>query len=225
MRDGFIKTAACTPLIQVADCRYNAQKILEELDEAYASGAKLIVFPELCITGYTCGDLFWQDTLLEDAKEALRRITAHTKGHDGLVFVGVPWEKRGKLYNTAAVLSNGELIGLVPKHHLPNYNEFYEQRHFSEGTPETEWVTVDGKQVPFGMDLLFQAVQMEGFTVAAELCEDLWAPKPPSVDHALAGATVIVNLSASDEVTGKHDYRRALVSGQSARLLERKSVG
>ena len=219
MKDGFIKVAAATPEIRVADCAYNAAQICELLTKAYAAGAKIIVFPELCLTGYTCGDLFWQETLLEEARRGLSRILAHTKGQDGLVFVGLPWEKDGKLYNTAAAVSGGRLLGLVPKRYLPNYNEFYEARHFNPGSAEVERVTFAGTQVPFGMNQLFCCGRPAGLCVAAEICEDLWAPNPPSTAHALAGANVIVNLSASDEVTGKSAYREQLLADQSARLL------
>ena len=219
MKDGFIKVAALTPKIRVADCDYNAAKICLMIDEAWKEGAKLMVFPELCITGYTCADLFWQEALLKEAKHELYHIMMHSREKEALIFVGLPWEKDGKLYNVAAAICNGRLLGLVPKRYLPNYNEFYEQRHFTAGSPEVDWVEVNGVPVPFGMNQLFCCKEMEGLTVAAELCEDLWTPNPPSVNHALAGATVIVNLSASDEATGKGEYRRMLVSAQSARLL------
>ena len=219
MKDGFVRVAAVTPEIRVADCVYNTESICRGLDEAYEKKAKLIVFPELCITGYTCGDLFWQEKLLREAGNSLAKIVKHTSGKDGLVFVGLPWEKDGKLYNVAAAVSSGKLLGFVPKHYLPNYNEFYEARHFEQGNARVDWVKVDGTPVPFGMNLLFCADIPEGFCVAAELCEDLWAANPPSTAHALAGANVIVNLSASDEVTGKSLYRESLIAGQSARLL------
>ena len=219
MKDGFIKVAALTPKIRVADCDYNAAKICLMIDEAWKEGAKIMVFPELCITGYTCADLFWQEALLREAKHELYHIMLHSREKDALIFVGLPWEKDGKLYNVAAAICNGRLLGLVPKRYLPNYNEFYEQRHFTAGSPEADWTEVNGVPVPFGMNLLFCCKEMDGLTVAAELCEDLWTPNPPSVSHALAGATVIVNLSASDEATGKGEYRRMLVSSQSARLL------
>lgn len=219
MRDGFVKVAAATPEIRVADCGFNAERICEQLDEAFAQKAKIIVFPELCVTGYTCGDLFWQETLLDSAKHELYRILAHTRGRDALVFVGMPWEKDGKLYNVAAALFDGRLIGLVPKRHLPNYNEFYEARYFAQGNERIEWVKFEGQPVPFGIKQLFCSEHPQGLCVAAEICEDLWAPVPPSVQHALAGANVIVNLSASDEAAGKSSYRERLIGGQSARLL------
>ncbi len=219
MFDGFIKVAAVTPKIKVADCIHNADEICRRMDEAADAGAKLIVFPELCLTGYTCQDLFWQGLMLEEAKHALHRVIAHTIEKEALVFVGLPWEKDGKLYNVAAAIQGGKLLGLVPKHFLPNYKEFYEARHFTPGNRKVEWVDYEGYPVPFGMNQIFVCKELEGLAVAAELCEDLWVPAPPSVDHALAGATVIVNLSASDEVTGKDSYRISLVSGQSARLI------
>ena len=219
MFDGFIKTAAVTPKIKVADCMYNAEIICERIDEAVAAGAKLIVFPELCLTGYTCEDLFWQELLLEEAKNALYQVILHTRKKDVLVFVGLPWEKEGKLYNVAAAVSDGQLLGLVPKRYLPNYKEFYELRHFEPGRRTVEWVDYKGYPVPFGMNQLFVCRDLEGLCVSAEICEDLWVPEPPSIRHALAGATVIVNLSASDEITGKDQYRKALVTGQSARLV------
>ena len=219
MKDGFVKVAALTPKIRVADCIYNTERICERMDEGYRHGAAVLVFPELCITGYTCADLFWQETLLLAAKESLKQIVEFTKGKKALVFVGLPWEKGGKLYNVAAAICDGRLLGLVPKRYLPNYNEFYEKRHFTEGRAEVEWVDAFGSPVPFGMRLLFCCKEVPELTVAAELCEDLWAPNPPSISHALAGAAVIVNLSASDEATGKSAYRESLIAGQSARLL------
>lgn len=219
MFDGFIKMAAVTPKIKVADCIHNAAMICKGMDEAAAAGAKIIVFPELCLTGYTCEDLFWQDLLIEEAKHALHQIIFHSREKDALIFVGLPWEKDGKLYNVAAAICGGHILGIVPKHSLPNYKEFYEARHFEPGCRKVEWVDYEGCPVPFGMNQLFVCKEMEGLTVAAEICEDLWVPEPPSIRHALAGATVIVNLSASDEITGKEEYRRALVTGQSARLV------
>ncbi|MCC8065580.1 MAG: NAD(+) synthase [Clostridiales bacterium] len=219
MKDGFIRVAALSPEIRVADCAFNAERICELMDEAVQEHAKILVFPELCITGYTCGDLFWQETLLTGAVQALRQVICHSAGKDALIFVGLPWERNGKLYNVAAVLSDGELLGFVPKRHLPNYNEFYEARHFTPGNENVVFENFDGKAIPFGMNLLFTCDALQGLCVAAEICEDLWAPNPPSTAHAMAGANVIVNLSASDEVVGKSLYRRSLVEGQSARLL------
>lgn len=219
MRHGFVKAAAVTPDIRVADCIYNAAQICVRMKEAAQEGAKIIVFPELCLTGYTCSDLFWQEQLLRSAKHELHQILFASRGLDALVFVGLPWEKDGKLYNVAAVLSRGKLLGLVPKRYLPNYAEFYEARHFTPGNEKAEWVEFEGMPVPFGMNLLFCCKDMEGLVAAAEICEDLWVPNPPSNRHAVAGATVLVNLSASNENTGKHLYRESLVKNQSARLV------
>lgn len=219
MKQGFVKVAAATPKIAVADCKKNVEVILESIREMEEKGAKVMVLPELCITGYTCADLFWQGRLLEEAKESLQKIANETADVDALIFVGLPLEVYGKLYNVAAVLNRGELLGIVPKKYLPNYNEFYEARHFTPGEETAEEITLFGRTVPFGMNLLFSCEDMPHLTVAAEICEDLWAPEPPSVRHALAGATVIVNLSASDEMVGKDSYRRNLVATQSARLV------
>ena len=219
MRDGFIKAAASTPEIRVADVDHNKKLICEGVDQAWKEGIQLLVYPELCLTGYTCGDLFWQEELLEKARQGLSEIVMHSLGKKMLIFVGLPWEMNGKLYNVAAAVSDGELLGLVPKRYLPAYSEFYEERNFTPGKEEITRVMVDGKEIPFGSRILFSCPEIRGLSVAAELCEDLWTPEPPSIGHAMAGATVIVNLSASDETTGKSIYRRNLISGQSARLL------
>lgn len=219
MRDGFVKVAAVTPKIRVADTKYNTKVICERIKEAAEQGAKVIVLPELCITGYTCGDLFLQEHLLEGAKEALRRIVDFTKAIDALVFVGLPLMHGGKLYNVAAAVNNGSLLGFVPKTYLPVYNEFYEMRHFTRGMEHAEWIAFDGVEYPMLSKQLFWCKEMPELVIAAEICEDLWTPEPPSIRHARNGATVIVNLSASNETTGKEAYRRNLVSGQSARLL------
>ncbi len=219
MKHGFVKVAAATPDIKVADCIYNAQSICSDMKKAAEQGAKIVVFSELCLTGYTCSDLFWQERMLDAAKEGLRKIIKTSLTLDGLFFVGLPWELNQKLYNVAAAVSNGELLGLVPKKYLPNYAEFYEARHFTPGKEDVEWVTFDGQEVPFGMHQQFHCAEIPGLIVAAEICEDLWVPNPPSVAAAMAGATVIVNLSASNENTGKSLYRTALVQNQSARLI------
>ena len=219
MRDGFIKAAASTPEIRVADVDHNKKLICEGVDQAWKEGIQLLVYPELCLTGYTCGDLFWQEELLEKAHQGLSEIVMHSLGKKMLIFVGLPWEMNGKLYNVAAAVSDGELLGLVPKRYLPAYSEFYEERNFTPGKEEITRVMVDGKEIPFGSRILFSCPEVRGLSVAAELCEDLWTPEPPSIGHAMVGATVIVNLSASDETTGKSIYRRNLISGQSARLL------
>ena len=224
MRHGFIRTAAVTPKIQVADTKGNGAETIRLAREAAENGAKIIVFPELGITGYTCSDLFLQELLLKSAREELFHIARETADLDALIFVGLPWEKDGKLYNVAAALCGGHLLGLVPKVHIPNYGEFYELRHFTPGNAEVEDVWVpeegeDGDYIHFGTNLLFTCEELTGLAVAAEICEDVWVPNPPSIRHALAGATVIVNCSASDETTGKNRYRESLIGGQSARLV------
>ena len=219
MKYDFLKVAAATPVVKVADCKYNADQIITQIDECEQKEAKLVVFPELCITAYTCGDLFLHKPLLDGAMRELSRITAHTKGKDVVVVVGLPMMKCQKLYNVAAVLHNGEVLAIVPKTHIPNYSEFYEARYFHEGNREVEYVDIDGKQVPFGTSIVLQCTNMPLFTLAVEICEDVWVPIPPSSYHAQAGAMIIANCSASDETTGKDSYRSALVENQSARLI------
>lgn len=219
MRHGFIKVAAATPDIRVADVDYNKEQIIKQMDEAAKAGAKIIVFPELCITGYTCSDLFLQDILLNGAKKALAEIAKQTKELDALVFVGVPLAVGGELYNVAAALNHGNILGFTTKSFLPNYGEFYEMRQFRPGPKKAETILFDGKEIPFGPQLLFVEKQMANLIVSAEICEDVWSPVPPSIEAAREGATVIVNCSASDETIGKASYREALISGQSARLI------
>ena len=219
MKDGFLKAAALSPALRVADCAYNAGQIAEQMAQCAARGVKLAVFPELALTGYTCGDLFFQQALQQAALQGLAQILQASEGLDLVALVGLPVAVNGKLYNCAAVVCGGRLLGLVPKTCLPNYGEFYEKRHFAPGDKKVRTVTVCGQQVPFGTQLLFQCRQMPAFVLGVELCEDLWSALPPSTFHALAGATVIANLSASDETVGKAEYRRALVANQSARLL------
>lgn len=219
MRHGFIKVAAATPDIRVANVDYNKGQIIKQMDEAAEAGAKIIVFPELCITGYTCSDLFLQDILLNSAKKALVEIAEHTKNLDALVFVGVPIAVGGELYNVAAALNHGNILGFTTKSFLPNYGEFYEMRQFRPGPKKAEKILFGGKEIPFGPQLLFVENQMANLIVSAEICEDVWSPVPPSIEAAREGATVIVNCSASDETIGKASYREALISGQSARLI------
>ena len=219
MRHGFIKVAAATPDIRVADVDYNKGQIIKQMDEAAEAGAKIIVFPELCITGYTCSDLFLQDILLNSAKKALVEIAEHTKNLDALVFVGVPIAVGGELYNVAAALNHGNILGFTTKSFLPNYGEFYEMRQFRPGPKKAEKILFGGKEIPFGPQLLFVENQMANLIVSAEICEDVWSPVPPCIEAAREGATVIVNCSASDETIGKASYREALISGQSARLI------
>lgn len=219
MKHGFIKVAAVTPRIRVADPVYNGQVICEELGRAYEQGAKIIVFPELCLTGYTCGDLFLQEILLEEAKKQLFTVAEATRDKDAVVIVGLPVERDGKLYNVAAVLKSGKILGLVPKANIPMYAEFYEGRHFTEGNRETVGLRLGEEEVPFGTNLLFECTTLRGLMIGCEICEDLWVADSPGTTHALMGATVIANLSASNETIGKDEYRELLVKSASGRLL------
>ena len=217
--NGFIRAAAASPALRVADCTYNADQIIGVMREYAEKNVQLLCLPEFALTGYTCSDLFLQDTLLRGAEDGLAAILKASEGLNVVVLVGLPVRHNGKLYNCAAVLCNGELLGLVPKVHLPNYGEFYEKRHFIPGMREPECIELAGQETLIGTNLLFACKQLPAFVLAAEVCEDLWSPIPPSCAHALAGATVVANLSASDETVGKAAYRRELVCGQSARLL------
>lgn len=214
-----MKVAAVTPKIRVADTVYNAQQIRKGMDEAVLRGAKVIVLPELCLSGYTCGDLFLQERLLASCREQLVKLAEYTKGVDALIFVGLPMERKGKLYNVAAVLQDGKVLAFIPKTYIPSYNEFYETRHFTEGNQKAVLLEWEDTQVPFGTDILFKAEGMEGLVVGCEICEDIWAPVSPGAYHAMAGATLLVNLSASDETVGKDAYREMLVKSASAKLI------
>ena len=221
MRDGFIKVAAGTPKIRVADCRYNAEQIFTMMREADKQGVKALCLPELCLTGYTCGDLFLQDTLLCGAEEGLQTILEATRNLDMVTVLGLPvrckWDN--KLYNCAAVIQSGEILGLVPKTYLPNYGEFYEQRWFASGAGVETSVDLCGETVDMDAAGLFACETVPNLVLGVEICEDLWATEPPSARLARGGATVILNLSASNELVGKSGYRRNLVVGQSGRLV------
>lgn len=219
MKYGFLRAAAASPGLRVADVAYNTQEIIKSMREYAARNAQLLCLPEFCLTGYTCSDLFLQETLICGAEQGLAEILAASCGLNLVTVVGLPVRRSGKLYNCAAVVCDGKLLGLVPKTHLPNYSEFYEKRHFLPGPAQASPMELAGQQTLFGTNLLFACRQMPEFVLGVEICEDLWAPIPPSCTHALAGATVIANLSASDETVGKAAYRRDLVCGQSARLL------
>jgi len=221
MKDGFIKVAAATPKIKVADPAYNTEEILKIIDETEKNGASILVFSELTISGYTCGDLFLQQPLLTECKYQLLRIVKATENKSMLVVVGCPIVIKQKLYNCAVVISDGSILGIVPKTHLPNYSEFYELRHFTsgEGLEEDLWFGEEFGYVNVAVNQLFKCKEIPELVVACEICEDLWVPLPPSTYHAMAGATVICNPSASVETTTKESYRRSLVSNQSARLL------
>ncbi len=220
MKDGFVKVAVSTPELKVADCEYNKDQLVRKAEEIAAKGAALVLFPEFSLTGYTCGDLFLQDTLVRGAEEALQSYRKETEKLNLVSVLGMPLDHKGRLYNVAVVVCRGEILGLVPKTHIPNYSEFYEARQFSSGPKNAMEHTFSwGESVPFGARLLFTHAQYEKFTFGIEICEDLWTPAPPSAELAMAGAHILLNLSASDELTGKAHYRRELVKNQSARTL------
>jgi NAD+ synthase (glutamine-hydrolysing) len=217
--DVFVRAAAISPTVRVADCEHNAGNIIEAIKRADADGVSVLCFPELSLTGYTCGDLFLQDELLRGAEAALSRIARVCSGARVIAFIGAPLARGARLFNTVVAMCGSRILGVVPKLNLPNYGEFYELRHFAPAPRDNGLISVCGNDVPFGMKLIFQCDTCPPLKIAAELCEDLWVPSPPSVSHAIAGATLIVNASASDETIGKAEYRRALITCHSARLV------
>ena len=219
MRDGFIKVAAASPSLKVGNPSFNKERIIDLMTEADRKGVKVLVFPELSITGYTAGDLFFQSALLESATEALLEIAEASAALDVLSFVGYPLRYNGKLYNTAAAVKGGRILAFVAKRNLPNYSEFYEERWFTPSPKENLVLESEDGDILFGSRIIFSASFPSSLKIAAEICEDLWVPDPPSTHHAAAGATVLVNLSASDEIIGKSEYRKSLVSGQAARTV------
>ncbi len=221
MKDGFVKVAAASPELKVADCDYNGERILECIREAEQEGVKILVFPELCISGYTCGDLFLQDALLNGCISTLKTLLQATVDMDILYVVGMPLVYRNKLYNTAVFCKGREILMIVPKTNIPNYQEFYEARHFETGFQDTETIMelAGCENISFGTDNLLVCENVPGLVIAGEVCEDLWVPDSPSIRHALAGAVIICNPSASDEIATKPEYRRSLVAMQSAKLI------
>ena len=219
MKDGFISVACGTPKLRLADCHYNAEQTFTMMRQAEKAGAKVLVLPELGLTGYSCGDLFYQETLLRGAQEALSTVLEATRNLEVVTAVGLPVKVNNKLYNCAAVIQKGQILGLIPKTHLPNYGEFYEKRQFAAAPEENQSVTLLGKSVPFGNHLVFRCASMPDLVLGFEICEDMWAPCSPAVDLAAAGAIVVGNLSASNDLVGKDSYRRQLVTMQSAKLL------
>ncbi len=222
MKYGMLRCACASPDVIVADCDTNAQKIIESSVEASSKGAEVIVFPELSITGYTCGDLFFQRTLQSASEEALKKIIDQTQKLDSIILTGLPVPTVEGIYNCAAVSYKGQLLALIAKSYLPNYGEFYERRHFIPftNTQETKFVSFAGfTEVPLGTNILISDSNNPDFVLAAEICEDVWVPIPPSSHHILAGATVIANLSAGNEIIGKAEYRRSLIKSHSAKSL------
>lgn len=219
MKHGFIKAAAATPNIKVADTIYNTEQICRNIDEAEANEASIIVFPELCISGYTCQDLFLQDTLLTSCRQQLLKIAEHTRDKEALIFVGLPLERDGKLYNVAAALCHGKILAFIPKTHIPAYGEFYETRYFQPGNSSAIYMDFEGERIPFGTCILLKAEGIGGLVAGCEICEDIWTADSPGIMAAMAGAVIIVNLSASNETIGKDAYRELLVKSSSAKLI------
>lgn len=218
MSRNFVKIATVSPDIKVADPLYNAEKILELIKEAYEEKADIIVTPELCLTGYTCCDLFAQAKLIDSAEKALSHIRYNTQYKNVLIAIGMPYRYNCKLYNVMTFINKGKIVGMVPKMNIPNYGEFYEARHFEEGFSKPVMAHLGDNEFPFGSNLLFKANQDNQIVVAAEVCEDLWVPDSPSIRHAMNGAIIILNASASDSVVGKASYRSDLIRMQSAKL-------
>ena len=220
MNYGFVKVAAAVPELKVADCAFNTGKIIGMVKEAAAAGVQLVVFPEMSLTAYSCGDLFHQQLLLREALSHLNLLAESTRDLDIVILAGLPVLLDNQQFNCAAVLQNGEILGIVPKTYIPGYKEFYEERWFtSGGNAISKTMELSGKQVPFGTDLLFEAEGQYNICFGVEICEDLWTPIPPSAYQAIAGASILFNLSASNEVIGKYEYRRELVRQQSGKCI------
>jgi NAD+ synthase (glutamine-hydrolysing) len=218
---GFLRVAAAVPTLRVADCAYNAEQILALMRQAEREQVAVLVFPELCLTGYTCADLFQQTALQQGALRALEQIAQSAPSvYSGIALVGLPLAVDDQLFNCAALLHGGRVLSLIPKSFIPNYKEFYEGRWFAPAaTARSRQVVLNGETIPFGTSQLFECRNIEGLVLGVEICEDLWVPIPPSCFQALSGATLLVNLSASNEVIGKSAYRRQLVVNQSGRCM------
>ena len=220
MKDGFISVACGAPKLRLADCAYNAEQSFQMMRSAEKAGARVLVLPELGLTGYTCGDLFHQDALLREAEEALNTVLAATRNLEVVTALGMPLRVHNELYNCAVIIQKGKILGVVPKTHLPNYGEFYEKRWFAPAPPEPESLPLLGREfVTFGAGQVFRCENVPGLALGFEICEDLWSPDSPSLQMAKDGAVIIGNLSASNDVVGKDAYRRQLVTMQSAKLL------
>ncbi|MDV3223384.1 nitrilase-related carbon-nitrogen hydrolase, partial [Intrasporangium sp.] len=217
---GFARVAACTLPVAAADPARNADAVIEQARACSAEGVALASFPELCLTGYAIDDLLLQDPLLDAAEEALARVVEASADLLPVLVVGLPLVKDARLFNCAVVVHRGAILGVAPKAYLPTYREFYERRHFAAGDDQRrETIDVAGWRVPFGTDLLFRATDLEGFVVGVEVCEDMWIPVPPSAEAALAGATVLVNISGSPITVGRAEDRHLLCRSASARCL------
>jgi NAD+ synthetase len=217
---GFVRVGAVVPKLKVADTEFNCNEIIKQIEVASNNKIQIIVFPELCVTGYTCQDLFEQDTLLEEAEKALNKILDYTNNLDIICIIGMPIKAENQLFNTAVVIQKGKILGIVPKTFIPNYGEFYEKRWFaSSKNANKKEIEILDQKVPFGIDLLFKDKENNEICFGIEICEDIWAVEPPSNKLALLGANIIFNLSASNEVIGKKEYRRELVKMQSAKTI------
>lgn len=217
---GFVRVGAVVPKLKVADTEFNCNEIIKQIEVASNNKIQIIVFPELCVTGYTCQDLFEQDALLEEAEKALNRILDYTNNLDIICIIGMPIKAENQLFNTAVVIQKGKILGIVPKTFIPNYGEFYEKRWFaSSKNANKKEIEILDQKVPFGIDLLFKDKENNEICFGIEICEDIWAVEPPSNKLPLLGANIIFNLSASNEVIGKKEYRRDLVKMQSAKTI------
>ncbi len=215
---GYVRVAASVPELKVANVEFNTDEVIKEIKSLDKEGVQIVTFPELCLTGYTCADLFSQDILISKSKEAIKKVIDETKVLDIISIIGAPIVCDNQLFNCAVVINKGEILGIVPKTYIPNYGEFYEKRWFStSNTLTSRIIKMFGKEVPIGIDLIFRDKDDDKFTFGIEVCEDLWSPKAPSVEAALNGATMIFNLSASNEVIGKYGYRKNLINMQSAK--------
>ena len=216
---GYVRVGCIVPKMKVADISYNTEEIIDQIKEAENNNIQIVAFPELCITGYTCQDLFNQDILLEKSEEAIEQIRCATEQLKCVVLIGAPIRKNNQIFNTAIVIQKGKILGVVPKTHIPNYSEFYEKRWFTSGSNKEGEVTLSGTLIPFGTNLLFKDKENNQICFGIEVCEDLWAVNPPSNKLALNGATMIFNLSASNEILGKAEYRKDIVKVQSAKTI------
>ena len=217
---GFVRVGAIIPKLKVANISFNTNEIVKEIKKASELGISIVTTPELSLTGYTCADLFHQDILIEESLEGLKKIQKSTKALDIISIIGMPIRTENQLFNTAVVLQKGKILGVIPKTYIPNYGEFYERRWFASSINcKKDTIVLNGEEVPLGTNLIFQDSENQDIRFAIEICEDLWAPNPPSIRHCLNGATIIFNLSASNEVIGKYQYRKNLVNGQSSKTI------
>lgn len=217
---GFIRVGACVPKIKVADVEFNKNEIITQIKEAKNKNVQILTFPELSLTGYTCNDLFMQDVLLDSSLKALKEIKDFTKKIDQVIIIGMPLRHENQIFNVAVVIQKGEVLGIIPKTYIPNYSEFYEKRWFSSSTNIKEnKINLFGKDIPFTTNITFADKNDKDVCFAIEICEDLWSVYPPSTNHAINGATIIFNLSSSNEIVGKYEYRKSLVKNQSAKTI------